>query len=101
MTKDDFSEHTRYTLTYKDDSGQLKPANVYIYKLHPEFCIVRLTDTNGALIKISYDNITKIVKRTDVDSKDRYMIPEALLDEKSWKTRTRMDRYSSSPQAGK
>lgn len=101
MNKDDFSEHTRYTVTLRAVHGSLRPANIYIYKLHPDFCIARHTDSAGQLIKIAYNDIHKLVKRIDVADNDRFTIPDSLLDEKTWKNRTSMDRYSSSPHAGK
>jgi hypothetical protein len=36
-----------------------------------------------------------------VAKEDRFYIPDAVLEEKTWKDRTVMERYSSSPHMGK
>jgi hypothetical protein len=36
-----------------------------------------------------------------VDKHDRYVIPAAVLEEKAWRDRSVMERYSSGPQLGK
>ncbi|MDA8329576.1 MAG: hypothetical protein M0Z83_11520 [Betaproteobacteria bacterium] len=101
MQQDNFKENTRYTITWRNASGQLQPANIYIYKLFASTMIARMTDKGGLLYKISYDDVTKIVKEVAVTAENQYRIPAAILDEKMWKDRTVMERYSSSPQMGK
>lgn len=101
MKKEDFKPHTRYTITWRDEQGKLRPANIYVYRLYDSFLIARLTQGDGLLRKLSYDEITKIVKTSPVPERDQFFIPEALLKEKVWANRTSMERYSTSPHMGK
>lgn len=100
MKKDDFKPHTRYTVTWSQD-GKLRPANLYVYRLYDNFMIVRMTDGAGLLRKMGYDEITRIVKQIEVPETDRFFVPEAVLKETTWATRSTMERYSSSPHMGK
>ncbi len=101
MDKDSFKENTRYTITWRAPDGKLRPANIYVYKMFANNLIARMTDKSGFLHKISYDDIVRIVKTNAVDKENQYTIPAAVLDEKVWKDRTVMERYSSSPHMGK
>lgn len=101
MEKKDFAQDTRYTVTLRDESGKLRPASIYIYKLYDDFMIVRLTQADGLLRKLKYDDVVKIVKTRQIAAEDRFFIPEAVLAEKVWKDRDMMFRYSSSPHMGK
>lgn len=101
MKKEDFAAHTRYTVTWKDPEGKLRPANIYVYKLYDGFMIARMTDKAGQLRKFGYDEIVKIVKAHPIPATDQFHIPEGILKEKVWATRTTMERYSSAPNFGK
>lgn len=101
MDKSSFKENTRYTITWRTPEGKLSPANIYIYKMFDKAMIARMTDKSGFLYKIAYDDVTKIVKEKAVAQEDQFSIPSAVLDEKIWKDRTMMERYSSSPHMGK
>lgn len=101
MNKSNFKENTRYTITWRTPDGKLQPANLYVYKMFETAMIARMTDKSGFLYKINYDDITKIVMEIPVNQENRYTIPAAVLDEKTWKDRTMMERYSSSPHMGK
>lgn len=101
MLKEDFNENYRYTITLRNSEGKLCPANIYVYKLFNTAMIARMTDKGGLLHKIAFDDVMKIVKHHAVDKEDQYSIPAAVLDEKIWKDRTVMERYSSSPHMGK
>ena len=101
MQKDDFKENVRYTITLRAADGKLRPANIYVYKLFATAMIVRMTDKSGFLHKIAYDDVTKIVKTLAVDSQHQFFIPAPVLDEKTWKDRNVMERYSSAPHMGK
>lgn len=101
MEKKDFSPDIRYTITLRDASGRLRPANIYVFRLYNDFMIARMTDKEGLLHKIKYIDITKIVKTVPVPKENRFSIADAILMEKVWTERTRMERYSSSPAAGK
>lgn len=85
----------------RDAEGKLRPAGMYVYRLYDDFMIARYTNGDGLLRKIKYDDIVKIVKTRPVAAQDRFHIPEAVLQEKVWKDRDSMFRYSSSPHMGK
>ncbi len=101
MPKDDFKENTRYTITWRAPDGKLRPANIYVYKTFATAMIARMTDKSGFLYKIGYDDVIKIVKTVAVDKEYQFAIPAAVLDEKIWKDRSVMERYSSAPNMGK
>lgn len=101
MENKDFSPDTRYTITLRDASGRLRPANIYVFRLYDGFMIARMTDSDGLLRKINYMDITKIVKTVQVPKEDRFSIADAIVTEKAWAERTQMERYSSSPGTGK
>lgn len=101
MDKESFKENTRYTITWRSPDGKLRPANIYVYKMFEKAMIARMTDKSGLLHKIGYDDVMRIVKTNPVDNGHLFTIPAAILDEKVWKDRTVMERYSSAPQYGK
>lgn len=101
MQKDDFKENTRYTITLRGQDGKLRPANIYVYKQFAAAMIARMTDKSGFLHKIAYDDVTKIVKTLPVDAQHQFAIPAPVLDEKTWKDRNVMERYSSASNMGK
>lgn len=101
MDKSSFRPHTRYTLTWQDAEGKLRPINIYVYQLYDKFMIARMTEKDGLLYKIAYDDIIKIVHERAVEKEDQFYIPAAVLDEKAWQDRSVMQRYSTSPAAGK
>lgn len=101
MDKNTFKQDTRYTITWRSPEDKLRPANIYVFRLYETCMIARMTEKAGLLYKIPYSDIIKIVKETAVDKENQFMIPAAILDEKVWKDRTVMDRYSSSPHMGK
>ena len=101
MEKKDFKSDTRYAATWRDENGRLRPINFYVYRLYDEFMIVRMTDREGFLRRIPYEDIVKIVRTMAVREEDRFFLPEAVLAEANWKDRTVMHTYSSSPHMGK
>ncbi len=101
MDKSAFKEHTRYTITWRTADGKARPADIYVYKLHDDFMIARLTQKNGYLYKIAYADVLKIVKEIAVPAQNQFHIPGPVLDAKTWKDRTEMARYSSAPHMGK
>lgn len=101
MEKKNFTADTRYTVTLKDDSRKLRPANIYVFRLHNDFMIVRMIDGDGLLRKIRYADVAKIVKIIPVPAENRFFVPDAILSAKMWTNRTQMEGYSSSPGAGK
>lgn len=101
MNKSNFRENTRYAITLKDDNGRLRPANIYVYKLHDEFMVARFTDQSGMLNKIPYAKVVKIVKTMEVPPEARFLLPDILLSAKTWQSRTTMQAYGSSPRVGK
>ncbi len=101
MDKSNFKQDTRYTITLRDAEGKLRPSNIYVYRLYENFMIARLTEQDGMLYKLAYTDILKIVIELAVDAEHKFMIPASILDEKIWKDRTMMQRYSSSPSMGK
>ncbi|MEW5942406.1 MAG: hypothetical protein AB1710_00970 [Pseudomonadota bacterium] len=101
MDKTAFKPDTRYTITWRAPDGKLRPANIYVYRLYDQFMVARMTDKSGFLHKIPYEEVIRIVQEKPVAERDRFMIPAAVLDEKNWKDRSVMERYSSSPHMGK
>lgn len=101
MKKDDFKQDTRYTVTLKDESGKMRPANLYVMRMHDDGMIVRMTDKDGRLTKLAYEDVVKIVKEQSVPKQDRFYVPEAVLQEANWKDRKTWEHYSSSPHMGK
>lgn len=101
MKKEDFQSHTRYTVTRRDGTGALRPANFYVFRVYDEFMIARATDASGLLHKIAYSDIVKIVRSTAVPPEHRFYIPDAVLKESVWRDRVHMERYSTSPDLGK
>lgn len=101
MKKADFHQDKRYTLTIKDENGKMRPSNLYVMRLHDDGMIVRMTDGDGRLTKISYESVIKIVSEKNVPKQDRFYIPDAVLAEANWKDRKTLDHYSSSPHMGK
>ena len=101
MKRDDFKEHSRITVTWRDKEDKLRPGNFYVYTLFKDAMIVRATDKDGLLRKLPYADVIRIVKQQEIAPQDRYMIPAAVLDERNWRDRDVMMRYSSSPHRGK
>jgi len=101
VDKSTFKQDTRYTITWRSPEGKMRPANIYVYRLYENFMIARMTEKDGLLYKIAYGDVLKIVKELPVAQENQFMIPSAVLDEKAWKDRTVMQRYSSSPHMGK
>lgn len=101
VDKSNFKENTRYTITWRTADGKMRPANIYVYKLFDNAMIARKTDSGGLLHKIAYTDVFKIVMEVAVEKEDYFTIPAAVLDEKVWKDRSVMERYSSSPHMGK
>ncbi|MEK8090419.1 hypothetical protein [Thermithiobacillus plumbiphilus] len=101
MEQKDFNEHTRVTVTWRDEDGKLRPGNFYVYKLFKDSMIVRARDKEGLLRKLPYADVLKIVKTERVDPEFRFTLPNAILDEKIWKSRTTMFHASSAPNLGK
>lgn len=101
MQKSDFKPDTRYTLTLRDAGGKPRPANVYVYRVYDEFMIARAAGGDGLVRKLAYDAVERIVDESPVAPEDRYLLPAAVLDEKSWRNRESMQHYASSPGRGK
>lgn len=101
MEKNDFHENVRYTVTWRDAGGKLRPANIYVMKRFEESMIVRQTEKEGLLRKIKYTDVVKIVKSAAVAVQDRCYVPEAVLHERNWKDRTEIQHYSSASHTGK
>lgn len=101
VDKSAFKQDTRYTVTWRDPGGKLRPANFYVFRVYDKFMIARDLSGEGLLRKIAYEDVIKIAQGQAVDLDHRYAIPAAVLDEKNWRERTLMERYSSSPGLGK
>lgn len=101
MEKNDFQENTRYTVTLRDTSGKLRPANIYVLRRFDNAMIIRMTEREGILRKVPYEDVVKIVKSKTVAKQDYYYVPEAVLKESNWKDRTEIQHYSSAPHMGK
>jgi hypothetical protein len=96
-----FKADPRYTLTWKDATGRERPLNVYVYRVHEKFMVVRETSGSGLVRKIVFDDVLKIVHETSVAPEARYLLPAAVLDEKNWRDRDVMQHYASAPGLGK
>ena len=102
MDKSNFKEDTRYTVTWRDPAtGRLRPAHLYVFRTYEKFMIARETSGAGLLRKIPYEDVVRIVREIPVDKAQRYMVPAAVLEEKLWRDRSAMERYSTSPALGK
>lgn len=101
MEKNDFQADTRYSIAWQQPDGRVIPATIYVYRVHDPFMIVRVAGADGALRKISYSEVLKIVSAEPASPDRRRTVPAALLDEKTWRERTVMAHYASSPALGK
>lgn len=101
MDKKDFHPDTRYTITWQDPEGHVRAANIYVFRVHDDFMITRLTGAEGLLRKISFSEVLKIVKEESVAPQARLFVPAALLDAKIWRDRVTMQHPGGSPQRGK
>lgn len=101
MDKTAFQPDTRYTVALREAGGRVVPATLYVYRTHDSFMIVRMTGSTGALRKIPYTDIVRIVAAEAVAPEHRRSVPAALLDEKTWRDRTEMAHYASSADRGK
>ncbi|MDH5300908.1 MAG: hypothetical protein OEW58_06045 [Gammaproteobacteria bacterium] len=101
MDKSNFQQDTRYSATLRDSEGKLRPSNFYVLALHDDGMVVRLTEREGILRKITYSDVIKIVSQQSVSAQNRYCVPGALLTAKHWTNRKEIQHYSSSPHMGK
>lgn len=101
MDKSDFQADTRYTITWQRPDGRVVPATFYVHKIHDSAMIVRFTGADAALRKIGYAEVQKIVAADAVPPGERRSVPAALLDESTWRDRSEMAHYASSPARGK
>jgi hypothetical protein len=101
MDKNDFRPDTRYTITWRDPEGKVRPATFYVYRVHDDFLVARSTGADGLLRKITYPEVLKIVEAKEVEPAARSLVPAALLEQKIWRDRTVMQHYASSPRLGK
>ncbi|MFN4263836.1 MAG: hypothetical protein ACK4IT_09575 [Thioalkalivibrionaceae bacterium] len=103
MEKNDFKVNGHYSVTLRDNSGKLRPANLYVHRMDDETMIARHTSGAdvGLLVKVKYADILKIVKTHPVLDRKKFMIPEAMLLPKLWASRDSMRTYSSAPGLGK
>ena len=101
VDKSNFRPDTAYTITWKDANGVPRPVNMYVYRAYDGFLVARVTMGAGALRRIAYDEILKIVaEHPTAGAKMRY-VPPVLLEEKFWRDRTDLAHYASSPELGK
>ncbi len=101
MDKSAFKPDTRYTLTLRRPDGKPEAANLYVYRVYEEFMVARTTSGDGLLRKLPYADVIKVVDEIPVTPEKRYLLPNALLEEKNWKDKTEMAVYASSPALGK
>lgn len=101
MDKTDFQPDTRYTIAWQHPEGRVVPATIYVCRTHDPYMIVRVAGADGALHKIAYGEVARIVAAEPVAPDKRRAVPAALLDESTWRDRTVMAHYSSSPALGK
>ncbi len=101
MEKTDFQADTRYTIAWARPDGRVVPATIYVHRTHDPYMIVRVSGADGALRKIAYAEVVRIVAAEPVAQDKRRAVPAALLDENTWRDRTVMAHYSSSPALGK
>jgi hypothetical protein len=101
MEKTAFKPDTRYIVTWRGPDGKPRPANFYVFRVYDAFMIGRMTQGEGLLHKILYEDVLKIVREEAVSPERRYFIPAAVLEESNWQDRTAMERYSSAPGLGK
>lgn len=101
MDKNDFQADTRYTISWQRPGGRAMPAAIYVCKTHDAFMIARAGGTDGALHKIGYGEVLKVVSAEPVPPEKRRSVSPAMLDEKTWCDRTTMAHYASSPALGK
>ncbi len=101
MEKTDFQADTRYSIAWQQPDGRVIPATIYVHRVHEPFMIVRVAGADGALRKISYVDVLKVVSAEPASPGGRRTVPAALLDEKTWHDRTVMAHYASSPALGK
>jgi hypothetical protein len=99
--KQSFKPDTRYTLTWKGETGRERALNVYVYRVYDSFMVARETSGPGLLRKIAYADVARIVREQPVAPADRYSLPAAVLDEKNWRDRAVMQHYATSPGRGK
>ncbi len=100
MNKTRFQPHTAYTVTLAATLERPRPANIYVYRAYEAFLVVR-ESSDGMLRKLPYENVARIVSESAIPPERRYHVPDALLDEKFWCSRSSLEHYSSSPHAGK
>lgn len=101
MNKNDFNPDTRYTIAWRDPTGRVRPCAIYVFRAYDAFLIARLTGGDALLRKFLYSDVFKIVAAESVAPSDRYLVPAALLDEKTWAERVEMSHYATSPASGK
>lgn len=101
MEKKDFNQDTRYTVTLRDEEGKLRPANLYVMRMHEDGMVVRMTDKAAQLIKVKYENIIKIVKTEKIEEQNHYTTPDIVLSEEHWKGKTSIDHYANASHMGK
>lgn len=101
MNQSDFQPDTRYTVTWQRADGSTVPATFYVHRTHTAWMIVRMTGADAALRRIGYGEILKIVDAVAIPPEQRRSVPAALLDEKTWRDRSEMIHYASSPARGK
>ncbi len=101
VDKVDFRDRTRYALTVVEANGRRRPANVYAFRLHDEFMVVRNTGGDGLLRKVRYDAVERIVTAAPVPAGEQLAIPEAMLQASFWADRESCVAYGSSPARGK
>lgn len=101
VDKTAFKSDTRYTLTLRDSQGTPRPINVYVYRVYDKFMVARAMSGDGLVRRIDYGVVEKIVAEQPVAANERFVLPAAMLDESSWRDRTVMQHYASSPARGK
>jgi hypothetical protein len=96
-----FKQDTRYTLTLLDEHGKARPASLYVYRVYEKFMVARETGGAAQLCKVPYERVVAIVDEAPIGPAARYLLPAAVLDEKTWKDRDTMQHYASAPGRGK
>jgi hypothetical protein len=101
MDRSAFKADTRYTLTLLDEHGKARPASIYVYRVYGKFMVAREAGGAALLCKVPYERVVTIVDEAPIEPEARYLLPSAVLDEKTWKDRDSMQLYASAPGRGK
>ena len=101
MDKTRFRPDTAYTITWQDPAGVPRPLNIYVHRVYDAFLVTRVTMGTGALRRIGYGEILRVVQEHPASGAKQRHVPSVLLEEKFWRDRTELEHYASSPALGK